>query len=51
MDAARKLDLDSGSIVACCRKNQKQTHGYEFRYTEQNEPELLEGEIWKDVVL
>ena len=49
-DAARKLDSNSGSIVACCRKNQKKSGGYEFRYAEQNEPELLEGEIWKDVV-
>ena len=50
-DAVRKLDLHPGPIVACCRKDRKKSGGYEFRYAEQNEPELLEGEIWKDVVL
>jgi hypothetical protein len=48
-EAARGLGLKSGGISACCRGVQKQTGGYEFRWGEANEVEVLEGEIWMDV--
>ena len=49
--AARKLDLDPGSIRACLSGRIKQTGGYEFvRDEEEAEPELLPGEEWRDVV-
>ena len=50
IDAARKLELNPGSISNCCNKPEKykQTGGYEFYYEDQMD---LEGEVWKDVVL
>ena len=47
--AARDLDLDSGSIGHCCRGRCKHTGGYEFEYAPPNEPDLLPGEEWRDV--
>ena len=49
--AARALNLDSGAISACLNGKIKQTGGYEFKFGEPKEPWLLEGEIWRDVVM
>ena len=50
-DAAKKLELNRGSISGCCRGVIKQTGGYQFRFGEANEPAVLEGEEWMDVVV
>jgi len=49
-EAARELGLHSGHVSACCRRKVKHTGGYEFEFA-QAEPELLEGEEWRDVVV
>ena len=35
----------------CCACKRNHTGGYEFEFAAQAEPELLEGEEWRDVVL
>ena len=50
-EAARVLGLDSGAISACCAGKRKQTGGFEFEFSTPTEPEQLEGEEWRDVVL
>ena len=50
-EAARSLGLHPGHISGCCNGKRKQTGGYEFRYREANEVAIMEGEVWKDVVL
>ena len=50
-EAARQLGLDPGHISACCRKTQHQTGGYEFELAESSEPEQLDGEEWRDVIV
>ena len=50
-EAAKKLGLNKGAVSACCTCKQNQTGGYEFELAAQAEPELLEGEEWRDVVL
>ena len=46
MDAARKLNLNHGSISQACKKGW-QVKGYHFEYEEPNEPPLLEEEEWR----
>ena len=48
-DAARRLDLDAGNIHAVLKKRCTHTGNYEFEYAEPNEPECLEGEVWRDI--
>ena len=50
-EAARVLGLDPGNISACCAGKRKQTGGFEFEHSTPTEPEQLEGEEWRDVVL
>jgi len=50
-EAARELELNPGNIRNCCRGVCKQTGGYEFRLAEANEVAVLEGEVWKDVII
>ena len=50
-EAARSLGLDPGSISACCRGKQKKRGGYEFRFGEPLELAVLEGEVWRDVII
>ena len=49
-EAARKLGLKHGSVSNCCACKQNHTGGYEFEFAAQAEPELLENEVWRDVV-
>ena len=51
MEAARLLELNPGSIRACCSGGRKKTGGYEFRWGQANEAAVLEGEVWKDVII
>ena len=52
-EAARNLNLDSRQISAVCNVKQKQKRAgnYEFEFDNNDfmEPEVLDGEIWKDV--
>tara|TARA_Y100000741_G_scaffold255191_1_gene196673 strand:+ start:111 stop:422 length:312 start_codon:yes stop_codon:yes gene_type:complete len=48
---ARAFGVDSSHVSACCRRKQKQTCGFEFEYASPAEPEQLQGEEWRDVVL
>ena len=51
--AAKTWGLHRGTVSACARGLQKQTHGYEFRFAEP-EPlvvETLTGEEWREVDL
>ena len=50
-EAARKLEVNPGNIFACCNGRIKQTGGYEFRWGEANEVDVLEGEVWRDVII
>ena len=49
--AAKELGVHGGSVSACCNKKRTQTKGYEFEFAEPNEPDTLEGEEWRDVIL
>jgi hypothetical protein len=46
-EAARALKLKRGHISAVLAGNRKKTGGYEFVKAEANEPECLDGEVWK----
>ena len=51
--AAKTWGLHRGTVSACARGSQKQTHGYEFQFAEP-EPlvvETLPGEEWREVDL
>ena len=45
-EAARDLGVSQGSIPRCCGKEGRTAGGYEFKYTEGNEPDVLLGEVW-----
>ena len=49
MEAARILNLPQGNIASCARGERKIVKGYEFEWAEGSEPELLEGEEWREV--
>ena len=49
MEAARILNLPQGNIASCARGERKIVKGYEFEWAEGDEPELLEGEEWREV--
>ena len=49
-DAARRLQLNHGRISAVCHGIVRHTGGYVFRFDEPTEPDVLPGEVWKDVV-
>ena len=49
-DAARRLEVNLGSVSKCCSGKRKQTGGYEFELATPTEPELLPEEEWRDVV-
>lgn len=51
MDAARRLELLSGSISNVLCKKSTYAGNYEFEYGEPNEPDCLDGEEWKDIVV
>ena len=48
-DAARRLDLSLASISSVLKKRRTHAGDYEFEYAEPNEPECLEGEVWRDI--
>ena len=57
-EATRELGVDSGAISACCRGKYKTAGGKDggrrwcFCFdTEAGEPEHIEGEEWRDVVM
>lgn len=50
-EAASKLGIQQANVSAVARGRISHTGGYEFKYAESKEPEVLEGEIWKDVIL
>lgn len=49
-EAARTLKVTQGGISAVCNKrgNCRTCKGYEFRYTPNEIPDTLDGEIWKE---
>ena len=49
-EAARDLGVSQGNISRCCGKEGRTAGGYEFKYAEGNEPDVLPGEVWRDVV-
>ena len=52
IEAARHLNLKTGNISPVCNGKQKRTGNYEFKYEKDSmEPEVLEGEEWRDVDL
>jgi hypothetical protein len=48
-EAARELDLNKMSVSACCNGTRKHTGGYEFQFDEPTEPDVLPGEVWREV--
>ena len=51
-EAARELMVDVGSISACCRGKRPTAGGWRFCFdTDAGEPECIEGEEWRDVVM
>lgn len=48
--AARALQLKHGSISNVTRKKINQTGGFKFMWDEPNEPAVLAGEEWRDIV-
>ena len=56
-EAARELGVNVGTISACCRgklktAGDKDGRRWRFRFdTEAGEPEHIEGEEWRDVVM
>ena len=50
-DAARRLGLNHGNISLCCNGHRASTQGYEFEYGEPDEPDVLPGEEWRDVIV
>ena len=50
-EAARKLGLNKGHIRECCNGKRKKTGNWEFRCGEPLEVAIMDGEVWKDVVL
>ena len=48
-DAARRLDLSLASISSVLKKRRTHAGDYEFEYAEPNEPDCLEGEVWRDI--
>jgi hypothetical protein len=49
--AARNLGLNQGHVSDCCAGKQTQTGGFVFQLAMPTEPESMEGEEWRDVVL
>ena len=49
-DAARQLKLDNGNVRACCIGKHKKTGGFEFEFDTSNEPEILDGEVWREII-
>lgn len=47
--AARALGVHQGGVANCCRRNYRQTGGFEFEYASPNEPDQLDGEVWRRV--
>ena len=56
-EAAKRMEVAQGSISACCQGKQKTASGNDGRRwcfcfdTEAGEPEFIEGEEWRDVVM
>ena len=48
-EAARALGLNQGNISACCARKQSQTGGFEFEFSTPSEPDVLNGEEWRNV--
>lgn len=46
-DAARQLNLPSGSVSSCCSGRVRRAGQYEFRYAERQIPRVLSGEEWR----
>ena len=44
------LGVNVGSVSLCCAGKLARTGNYEFMLSTPSEPELLPGEIWRDVV-
>ena len=49
IEAARALELNSGTISRCVNKKRHQTGGYEFEFSDPTEVEMLENEEWREV--
>ena len=49
MEASRILKIPQGNISSCARGKMHLAHGYEFEFKVPEEPELLEGEEWREV--
>ena len=47
-EAARQLKLHKFVVR---HDTLKKTDGFEFEFDTPNEPEILDGEVWRDVVL
>jgi len=50
-EAGRALGLHASSVSQCCSGRLRTTGGYEFAYAKPTEPDLLPGEIWRDVLI
>ena len=51
-EAARAVPgTSSAGISDCCRGKQTHCGGWEWRWTEADEPALLDGEEWRDIVI
>ena len=50
-EVERALNISHSHICRCCQGKIKNYNGYEFEYDAPNEPDLLPGEEWRDVIL
>ena len=50
-DAARTLGVHVGSVSNCCNGKKQRVGAFTFKYDAPTEPDVLDGEVWRDVVL
>lgn len=49
-EASRALNMSSGNISRVCNGKLPSIRGYQFEFADPTEPDVLEGEVWADVL-
>lgn len=49
-EASRALNMSSGNISQVCNGKLHSIRGYQFEFANPTEPDVLEGEVWADVL-
>ena len=49
--AAKSLTLNKGNINQCCSGRRQQDKENEFMFDAPNEPDILDGEEWRNIVI